>query len=408
MRESWRWFGPLDRISLAEVAQTGASGVVSALHEVPYGDVWSVDAIRERQALVAADPDLGLRWDVVESLPVHEDIKRGEGRLDGLFASYRQSLANLAECGIRTVCYNFMPVLDWTRTQFDAPVRGGGRALRFSAVHAAAFDICMLARPGAEADHLPQVAAAGRAWHESATESARAELLTAIMSGLPGAYARYDVPGLREVLARWDGVTRADLEAAFDRFLAEVVPTAEELGLRLCVHPDDPPWPIFGLPRIVSTEADVARLLDAAPSPANGLTFCSGAFGARAENDLAAMLRRFADRVHFVHLRNVAREADGSFHEAAHLDGDADMVALIRALLAEEARRRAAGREDHEIPFRPDHGHELAGDVGRGTHPGYPLVGRLRGLAELRGVIAALEAGGEEEKRPHESRMNEG
>jgi mannonate dehydratase len=327
---------------------------------------------------------------VVESLPVHEDIKRGTGDLARLFGNYRQSLANLAQCGVRVVCYNFMPLLDWTRTTLDAPVRGGGTALRFSAVQMAAFEVHMLRRAGAEADYPLGVLAQARTWFRAASQADQDRLLNSIMSGLPGAYARYSVAALREVLAGYTGLDRAALRANYARFLAEVVPTAAELGLRLCVHPDDPPRDILGLPRIVSDATDVAWVLETQPDVANGLTLCSGSLGANPDNNVVAIAARHADRIHFAHLRNVAKEADGSFQEADHLDGDTDMVALVAVLLAEEARRRDAGRSDAQIVFRPDHGHELGADLGRGTHPGYPLIGRMRGLAELRGVIAGL------------------
>jgi len=389
MKESWRWFGPLDVIPLHEVAQTGARVVVTALHEVPYGEVWSVDAIRARQRLVA-DAGVGLSWEVVESLPVHDDIKRGTGDLDRLFGTYRQSLANLAACGVRTVCYNFMPVLDWTRTDPAVPRRGGGTALRFDEAKMAAFEMHMLERPGAEGDFAPGAAAAGTRWFERSSQAERDLLLGTIMAGLPGAYDRYSIPELRAALARWEGVTADDLRAAYARFLSEIVPAAEDLGIRLCVHPDDPPRPVFGLPRVVSTEGDAAWILGREESRANGLTLCTGAFGAHPGNDLPAMFKRFADRVHFLHLRNVTIEEDGSFFEDDHLAGRVDMVEMVRLVLAEEARRAAEDRADPEIPFRPDHGHELGPDIGRGTHPGYPLVGRLKGLAELRGVISAV------------------
>ena len=390
MLESWRWFGPLDDISLAEVAQTGARGIVTALHDIPYGEVWSRDAIATRNAQIAAAPG-NLHWAVVESLPVHEDIKRGEGDLDRLFSNYRQSMANLAAEGVHVICYNFMPLLDWTRTRLDAPVAGGGTALRYSAVEMAFFDVVMLARPGADRDYPAEVVAQAEALADSTDASERERLLSAIMAGLPGAFARYDVDSLRDALAPWGGVTAADLRANLKRFLDEVIPTAEELGLRLCIHPDDPPRPLLGLQRIVSTEADIVQILDMVDAPSNGLTLCSGSLGAHPDNDVPVLTRRFANRIHFAHLRNVAKEPDGSFQEAAHLDGDTDMPALVAALLAEEAYRRRLGRADDQIPFRPDHGHDLLSDAGRSTHPGYPLVGRLRGLAELRGVIAGLQ-----------------
>ncbi|ACM37813.1 MULTISPECIES: mannonate dehydratase [Rhizobium/Agrobacterium group] len=392
MKESWRWYGPFDRITLTEVAQTGASGIVNALHEIPYGEVWGSDAIAARRDEIA-DSGLGLTWNVVESLPIHEDIKRGEGDLERLFSNYRQSMKNLADAGIHTICYNFMPLLDWTRTQLDAPVARGGTALRFSEPHMAAFEIHMLERDGAENDYSPEVREAAKAWFDASSEGLRQNLLNSIMSGLPGAFDRYDISGLREALKRYHGISRDEIRANYARFLAEVIPTAEELGMRFCVHPDDPPRDILGLPRIVSCEDDIAWIMEQQPALANGLTLCAGSLGANPKNDVPAIAARFAERIHFAHLRNVAKEKDGSFQEAAHLDGDTDMVTLIAVLIAEERRRKADGRADFEIPFRPDHGHELLDDVSRGTHPGYPLVGRLRGLAELRGVIRALSHG---------------
>lgn len=387
MIETWRWFGPLDKIFLSEIAQTGATGIVTALHEIPYGAVWPRDAIAARRNMIAAE---GFSWDVVESLPVHERIKRGAGDLSPLFANYRQSLANLAAEGIRTVCYNFMPLLDWTRTDLTAPLPRGGSCLRFSAPRMAAFEIHMLGRTAAEADYPADVRAKAAAWYQAADMAEREALLHAIMSGLPGAYDRYDIAGLRTALAQYDGIDRDVLRSNYKRFLQEVIPCAEDLGMRLCVHPDDPPRDILGLPRIVSCEDDIGWILAAVDSPANGLTLCAGSLGANPANDVPAIARRFADRIWFAHLRNVRKEPDGSFEEAAHLQGDTDMVALIKALLDEEALRRQEGCDFARIPMRPDHGHELLADIGRGTQPGYPLIGRMRGLAELRGVAQAL------------------
>lgn len=387
MIESWRWYGPLDRISLPEIAQTGAAGIVTALHEIPYGEVWPRETIAARRAEIAA---AGFDWVAVESLPVHENVKRGEGDLSSLFANYRQSLANLAAEGLRTICYNFMPLLDWTRTDLAHPLPRGGTCLRFSAPRMAAFEINMLEREGAEADYAPEALAAAEAWARASTAEDRATLLRSIMAGLPGAYARYDVAGLREALAAWRGVDREALRASYRRFLEEVVPAAEELGMRLCVHPDDPPRNILGLPRIVSSAEDVDWVLNAVDAPANGVTLCSGSLGANPANDVPAIARAVAPRIHFAHLRNVRKDPDGSFEEADHLGGDTDMVALVAALIAEEGRRRAEGREDAAIPFRPDHGHDLLGDADRAAHPGYPLIGRMRGLAELRGVAQAV------------------
>lgn len=381
MKETWRWFGQYDAISLDEVAQTGAQGIVSALHHIPYGEVWSRDEIATRRDLIAA---AGFSWDVVESLPVHEDIKKATGDLSGLFANYRQSLVNLAAEGVRTVCYNFMPVLDWTRTDLSAPVARGGTCLRFEAAKMAAFEIHMLNRAEARDAYTPQAVSAGDAWFQTASDTERAALLHAIMSGLPGAVERYDIEGLRDVLDSYAGITHADLRANITRFLEEVIPTAAEHGIDMCIHPDDPPRDILGLPRIVSTKDDIARILAAVDTPANGLTLCSGSLGARAGNDVVDIAHSFSDRIHFAHLRNVRKDPDGSFEESAHLGGDVDLVALIDELLEAEARR------DLDIPFRADHGHALLSDSAREFQPGYTLIGRLRGLSELRGAIAAL------------------
>lgn len=389
MKQTWRWFGPDDAVTLAAARQAGASGIVTALHHIPYGEVWSVAEIEKRKAEIAA-PGFGLDWSVVESLPIHERVKLGEGDLEPIFANYRQSMANLAACGLKTICYNFMPVLDWTRTELDHPLPAGARALRFNAHEYLAFDWLILERPGAEEGQSPELLARAKAWFDASTQADRDRLLANIMAGLPGAYDRYDVPALRGMLARYAGIDADGLRANFARFLRAVVPAAQELGIRLCVHPDDPPRPLFGLPRIVSTEADIEAVLGMVDLPANGLTLCSGSLGAHPDNDVPAIARRFADRIWFAHLRNVAKDPDGSFMEAEHLGGDTDMVALIAALLDEEARRKAEGRADWEIPMRPDHGHEILDDIGRGSFPGYPAIGRLRGLAELRGVMTAL------------------
>lgn len=389
MLESWRWFGPLDRITLPEIAQTGARGIVTALHDVPYGEVWTREAIADRKALIG-DAGLGLHWAVVESLPVHDRIKRGEGDLAKLFANYCTSLENLAGAGIGTICYNFMTVVDWIRTDHTLPMRGGARALGFSAAKMAAFERHMLDRD-IDGEYPVEALVAGDAWFAASTQADRADLLAKIMAGLPGSYDRFSVEGLRAELAKFQGLAAVRLRENLGRFLDEVIPTAERLGLRLCIHPDDPPRPVFGLSRIVSTEDDIAWILNRVESPANGLTFCAGALGANRVNDLPRIALRFAPRVQFLHLRSVARSADGSFHEAAHLEGDGDLPRLVGIFLREEARRRAEGRPDADLPFRPDHGHEVLSDVGGDTHPGYPLIGRLRGLAELRGVVAATE-----------------
>jgi mannonate dehydratase len=390
MEQTWRWFGPDDVVRLADARQAGATGIVTALHQIPYGIVWSTDEIERRKALIEGDASLGLRWSVVESLPVAEPIKLGEGDLRPLLENYRQSLRNLAACGVTIVCYNFMPILDWTRTELHAVQPGGGRALRFNAHEFAAFDCFMLERPAAEADHPPDAVARGRAWLERSTEDQRRQLLANVMAGLPGAFDRYDIPGLRQMLERYRGMTRETLRDNLARFLREVLPAAEEVGIRMCIHPDDPPRPTFGLPRIVSNAPDLAFIVDAYESDANGITFCTGSLGAGAANDVPAMAQRFQSRIHFAHLRNVTKEPDGSFMEADHLGGDVDMVAVVTTLLEEQGRRRDEGDPRWRIPFRPDHGHELLDDIGKAAFPGYSAIGRLKGLAEIRGVMTAV------------------
>ncbi len=388
MEQSWRWFGPDDVVPLKAIRQAGASGVVTSLHHIPYGEVWPIVEIERRKAQIAA-PSLGLRWNVVESLPIHERIKLGEGDLSALFDHYRQSMRNLAASGVHTVCYNFMPVIDWTRTELHHRLPGGGTALRFNAHEFAAFDCFMLERPGAQEDHPPEVVSRAHAWFLDASEGQKSTLLASIMAGLPGAYDRYDIPSLRRMLDRYRDITAEGLRENFGRFLREVMPLAEELGLRFAVHPDDPPRPLMGLPRVVSCGDDISFILSASDVPANGLTLCSGSLGAGVQNDVPAIARRFADRIHFVHLRNVSKEPDGSFMEAEHLGGDTDMLSLIEVLLREQGRRLEAGIETWRLPFRPDHGHELLDDVGKGSFPGYSAIGRLKGLAELRGVMLA-------------------
>ncbi len=390
MEQTWRWWGPDDLITLADVCQVGATGIVTALHGIPTGEVWPAAAIADRRHAIEADPSLGLRWSVVESVPVHEAIKLGEAGAEQYLDAYCQTLANLGAAGVNTVCYNFMPMLDWARTELRAPLPGGATALRFNAHEFAAFDVHMLRRPGAEADWAPDVLARARAWHDAATEADRQTLLGTIMAGLPGAFDRYDIEGLRRMLARYADTGPERLRDNLRRFLHAVVPAAERAGIRLAIHPDDPPRPLLGLPRICSTAEDIAFILGAVDSPANGLTLCTGSLGANPANDLPGIARRFAGRIHFAHLRNVSNEPDGSFMEADHLGGGTDMVAVALALLQEQARRRAKGDPRWRIPFRPDHGHELLDDVGKPTHPGYPAIGRMRGLAELRGVMAAL------------------
>lgn len=390
MEQTWRWFGPDDVVTLADARQAGASGIVNALHQIPYGVVWSQDEILHRKGLIEGDASLGLRWSVVESLPIAEPIKLGEGDLEPLFANYRQSLRNLAACGVTTVCYNFMPVVDWTRTELHAVQPGGGRALRFNAHEFAAFDCFMLERPGAEADHPAEVVGRARAWFDRSSECQRRQLLANVMAGLPGAFDRYDIPGLRRMLERYRGMTRDALRDRLARFLREVIPTAEEVGIRMCIHPDDPPRPTLGLPRVVGSAEDFAFILGSQESEASGITFCTGSLGSGVANDVPALARQFQGKIFFAHLRNVAKEPDGSFMEADHLSGDVDMVSVVTTLLEEQARRHDTGDPRWRIPFRPDHGHELMGDIGKSAFPGYSAIGRLKGLAEIRGVMTAV------------------
>ena len=381
MRETWRWFGEFDPITLDEVAQTGAAGIVSALHAVPYGDIWEKNLIAARKSGIEA---AGFTWDVVESLPVHENIKRGTGDLQTLFNNYRTSLANLAAEGVKTVCYNFMPILDWTRTDLTAPVARGGTCLQFSAAKMAAFEIHMLGRESARDDYHPEAVAAGSIWFQNSSQEDQQVLLQTVMAGLPGAVDRYDIDGLKQVLARYASLTHDDLRANLKRFLNEVIPTATKLGINLCIHPDDPPRNILGLPRIVSTADDIAWIMNAVDTPANGLTLCTGSLGSHPDNDIPAIVQTFGLRIHFVHLRNVLKQPDGTFTESAHLEGDVDLVAVIDELLKVEASH------DVDWPFRADHGHAILSDSLCKFQPGYTLIGRLRGLSELRGIIAAL------------------
>ena len=390
MEQAWRWFGPEEPTTLNDVTQTGATGIVTALHHVKYGEVWSVDEIMTRKSMIEADPALGLRWSVVESLQIPEAIKLGESGLEPMFEKYRQSIRNLAQCGIETICYNFMTVQDWMRTEHSYPLPGGARALRFNAYEYAAFDCFILKRKGAENDQKPEVLDAAKKWIAKASESDKDKLFANIMAGLPGAFERYDLQTLRDILDRHSHITKDMLRQNLKTFLQNIIPVAEECGVRMCIHPDDPPRPLLGLPRITCNEEDIAFILDCVPSPSNGLTFCTGSLGANVANDVPHIAERFADKIHFAHLRNVSNYPDGSFMEADHLGGDVDMVRVVEVLLREQKRRLELGRKDWRIPFRPDHGHELLDDIHKPTHPGYPAIGRLRGLAEIRGVMAAV------------------
>jgi mannonate dehydratase len=397
LRQTWRWFGPKDLCSIDDITQVGAVGVVSALHHVPNGAVWTPEEIAKRHREIATRKDgtpSGLTWDVVESLPVSEDIKKQKNAWREHIANYKVSMQNLADSGIEVICYNFMPVLDWTRTDLRWTVPNGGSCMRFDINDFAAFDIHILERAGAAADYTNAIADEAAQRFGQLDDAGKQQLARNVTMGLPGSTESMTLDDVRAHLAEYDGISRERLRANFVDFLDEVVPDAEDLGLRLCCHPDDPPFALLGLPRVMSTEADYKYILDAVDSPANGMTLCSGSLGARPDNDLPGMMERLGDKVHFLHLRNVKRDSDdvvGSFYEAEHLAGDTDMVALIAAIVREENRRKAAGRKDHTIPMRPDHGQDILDDLGRRSQPGYPTIGRMKGLAELRGVMAAFE-----------------
>ena len=381
MTQTMRWFGPNDPVPLHAIRQAGATGIVTALHEVANGEVWTAEAIAVRRRIVE---DAGLEWKVVESLPVAEALKTRSPDWDRLIEAYVASLRNLAGQGVEVVTYNFMPLLDWTRTDLSWALPDGARALRFELRALAVYDIHILRRPGAQRDYLPDVVAAAAERFAGMDDAARTTLERTIIAGLPGSEESFSSPQLLAQIETYADVDAARLRANHVAFLEAVCPVAEAEGIRLVVHPDDPPFPIFGLPRVVSTEADVSALFAAVPSVANGLCFCSGSFGVRADNDLPGMVRRLGDRIGFVHLRSVQREPDGAFHEAAHLEGDADMPAIMAELVALQART------GQSLPMRPDHGHQMADDLNRHTNPGYSLIGRLRGLAELRGLETGL------------------
>ena len=397
MRQTWRWFGPKDLASIDDMVQAGVEGVVTALHHVATGTVWTPEEIATRQAQLAVLKDgsaSGLAWEVVESLPVSEDIKKQKGNWREHIETYKVSLNNLAKAGIETVCYNFMPVLDWTRTDLSYHLPNGGTCMRFDYVDFAAFDIFILERAGAREDFPEDIAAAAEKRFAEMSDARKAALTGNVVFGLPGAAETMTLDGVKEHLSEYDNISDSQLRANFVAFLEEVAPVAEQNGQRLCCHPDDPPFGLLGLPRVMSTEADYAEMMKAVDLNANGITLCSGSLGSRPDNDLPGMMKRLGDRVHFVHLRNVKRESDaikGSFYEAEHLGGDTDMVALVAEVLNEEARRKAAGRKDHQIPMRPDHGQDILDDLGRKAQPGYPTIGRLRGLAELRGIMHAFQ-----------------
>lgn len=387
--ESWRWYGPDDPVKLQDIKQAGASGVVSALHHIPNGNVWTKDEILKRKREIE---EAGLTWNVVESIPVHEDIKTASGNFKEYIQNYSESIKNLGACGVNSVCYNFMPVLDWTRTDLDYKMKDGSTGLYFNVDALAFFDLFMLERQGANNDYSKEQIKSAKDYGEKLNTIERDSLVNNIIAGLPGAEEGYSLGEFRRKLEDYKDIDAKKLKQNLFSFINNIIPSAEEARVSLCIHPDDPPFSIFGLPRILSTKEDIQELYEANNSLRNGLTFCTGSLGVRKDNDLVEIIRELGDRIHFVHLRSTKSDGKGGFFEADHLDGDVDMPAVMSALIEEQTKRKTSGRKDLEMPFRPDHGHKMLDDHKKQTNPGYSCIGRLRGLAELRGLELGLRS----------------
>ena len=381
MHQTMRWFGPNDPVNLADIKQSGCEGIVTALHQIPVGDVWPMEAIQQRRQLIA---NAGMSWTVIESLPVSEDIKKQNGNYQQHIENYKQSLRNVAACGLKVVTYNFMPVLDWLRTNISFTLPDGSKALYFERLAFVAFDLLMLKRPGAEHDYTTGEIENAKTKYAAMPQEERQQVFSNAMLGLPGSNNAFTPQQVLAAIKTYEAIDASQLKKHLFYFLQQIIPVAEACGLKMAIHPDDPPYAVLGLPRIVSTETDAAELLDAVPSPANGLCFCTGSFGARADNDILKMLKRFGDNIHFLHLRNTRRDDAGNFYEADHLAGDTDMYEVVKEILLIQGRRNIS------IPMRPDHGHQMLDDLQKQTYPGYSAIGRLKGLAELRGVEWAV------------------